>query len=733
MRQSTLLLVGLIFIASNLSGQPPAKPKAATFSINEKTLVAWVRLAKLTQHGGSALTVETPDGDFDGIVFGERETARWMAGSEFFHRTADHQAAWPAETSNPSTLIQIAVVYSEKTVRIYRDAQLYAEYQLRKNVAFDESMIVVMGLRHLEASDRACLVGEIEDARVYNRALDQTTISQLRRKEPNGPQPLGWWDFSTGFADDRMGRFPRGRLVGGARIERGRLILPGGLSYLVINAPLVPTRQTELWPRWHVSARPEEGVALPYDANGCIYWKGKYHLMYIFQDPKLPHGGHCWGHLSSTDLINWTYHPPAVVPAKGDPDVGIFSGNAFINKDGVPMLCWFGINAGVCAATAEDDDLIVWKKHPANPIVPIPKPGQPGHGRYTVWDPYLWWQDGKYWCLLGGNTLPNKKDTLYLLTSPDLVKWTPRHPFFEHADLTWTTEGEDCSCPDFFPLGNKHALLCISHKVGARLYLGKFDTQAEKFIPDQHIRFNWPGGHYFAPESLIDDRGRRIVWAWITDPRRMSTQRATGSGIQGLPRVLSLDENGNLLQRPVEELEALRMQSHTIAGHPLLDGKEIKLKATAGPSNELTLDFDINQALSVTAKVLCAQDSGEETSIRYEPVTKMLVVDVSRSTKRKDVKYSAGPLDGYGNTNHPVTKIEAPLVLLPQEPLRLHIFIDGPVLEIFANQRQCITLQVYPQSNQAHGISVGSEGGSAELLTGSCWELKAAQFRMPKH
>ena len=74
--------------------------------------------------------------------------------------------------------------------------------------------------------------------------------------------------------------------------------------------------------------------------------------MYIFQRAD---GGHCWGHLSSPDLINWTYHPTALEPRPGDPDRGIFSGNAFVNKNGVPMLCWFGIDAGVCVATAQDD------------------------------------------------------------------------------------------------------------------------------------------------------------------------------------------------------------------------------------------------------------------------------------------------------------------------------------------------------------------------------------------
>ena len=51
-----------------------------------------------------------------------------------------------------------------------------------------------------------------------------------------------------------------------------------------------------------------------------------------------------------------------------------------VDKDGTPWLCWFGIGAGVCIAKAADDDLIRWEKHPKNPIIPIPKAGQPGHG-----------------------------------------------------------------------------------------------------------------------------------------------------------------------------------------------------------------------------------------------------------------------------------------------------------------------------------------------------------------
>ena len=223
-------------------------------------------------------------------------------------------------------------------------------------------------------------------------------------------------------------------------------------------------RRSEAWPAYHITVLPEEGVAMPYDPNGCLYWKGRYHLMYIYQDPRRPQGGHCWGHLSSSDLLRWTFHPPALVPEPDDPDRGIFSGNAFINRDGVPMLCWFGIDAGVCVAAAEDEDLIRWKKSPDNPIIPIPKPGEPGHGVYTVWDPYLWLEGDTYYCLLGGNRLANGKDTLFLCKSDDMVRWQRLHPFYEHPDLTWTDREEDCSCPDFFQCSLFQSCPAVMHR-----------------------------------------------------------------------------------------------------------------------------------------------------------------------------------------------------------------------------------------------------------------------------
>ncbi|HUW59899.1 MAG TPA: glycoside hydrolase family 32 protein [Candidatus Bathyarchaeia archaeon] len=484
------------------------------------------------------------------------------------------------------------------------------------------------------------------------------------------------------------------------------------------------SRGAEWWPSWHVTALPDEGVGLPYDANGCIYWKGAYHLMYIFQDKE---GKHCWGHLSSTDLVNWTYHPTALQPNPGDADTGTFSGNAFLDKEGVPMLCWFGIDAGVCVATSQDDALIRWQKHPNNPIVPIPKEGQPAYGVYKVWDPYLWLEGDTYYCLLGGNSLPNGKDTLYLCKSPDLVTWTAVGPFYEHPDLSWTTDGEDCSCPDFFKLGDKHALLCISHKVGARVYVGRFD--GEKFYPEQHVRMNWPGGAFFAPESLLDGKGRRVFWAWVVDPRQMSTQRATGSGFQSMPRVLSLAEAGTVRIDPADELRTLRRAHREEGVVEVGADAEVALKNIRGSCAEMAFEIDPGGAAEAGVKVYCAPDGTEETGIWYDAKAKLLKIDMGKSTLRKDVRYGNGPLDGYGNNEKNLrTTVDAPFELRPGETLNLRVFVDGPMLEVFANGRQCVTQLIYPASRESVGVKVAAKGGKVVVKRAEMWEMAPATF-----
>jgi beta-fructofuranosidase len=57
------------------------------------------------------------------------------------------------------------------------------------------------------------------------------------------------------------------------------------------------------------------------------------------------------------------------------------------------------------------------------------------------------------------------------------------------------------------------------------------------------------------------------------------------------------------------------------------------------------------------------------------------------------------------------------------EPLDLRVFVDGSVIEVFANERHCLTSRVYPTDEDATGITLGAVGGRVEIPTLDAWEL----------
>ena len=418
-----------------------------------------------------------------------------------------------------------------------------------------------------------------------------------------------------------------------------------------------------------------------------------------------------------------------MAPAPGDPDVGIFSGCALVNKQGVPTIVYHGVGAGTCVATACDDDLTEWTKSPHNPVIPEPKEGDPEYGVYRVHDPHTWLEGDTYYTILNGLVTPGKVwDTAYLFKSPDLIHWQYLHPFYT-ANPEWTGEDEDCACPDFFPLGDRHMLLCISHTRGARYYLGRHEN--ETFHPEKHHRMNWPGGTCFAPESLLDDRGRRIFWAWACEARTRAAQDAAGwSGVMTLPRVLSLGDDGRLHIAPADELACLRLNHRRQENISLGSDEERVLDNVAGSALEIAIDVQPHDTGRVGLKVACSPDGAEQTVITYDPTEQTLAIDTSQSTLDDQFRcpfpspHAAAAATMRGLQD--IRKQVAPLALAPGEPLRLRVFLDKSILEVFANQRQCVTQRIYPTRADSVSVAVFCHDAPATILSLDAWDMAAA-------
>jgi len=374
-----------------------------------------------------------------------------------------------------------------------------------------------------------------------------------------------------------------------------------------------------------------------------------------------------------------------------------------------------------------------WQKLEANPVIKSTEWGitevEDADGKPLIYgsaDPSnIWRKGGKYYMLTGNLPVLNKVgrkpgappeqqgDRLYLFESEDLASWEYRGVFYER-DPEWTAPDEDNMCPSFLPLpsspggaepSGKHLLLFISHNRGCQYYVGDYDVKSDRFMPTSHGRMTWVDNTYFAPEALVDDRGRQIMWAWLTDNPGGEPEKGW-SGVFGLPRSLWLGEDGTLRMRPVEELAMLRCREQTWSDVTLADGETKPLDAVVGDSCELELTIDPATARQCGVKVRASPGGEEETLLYYDAAAKKLVFDSTRS----------------GVDGRRVVE-QAPLELNDGEPLVLRVFVDKSVVEVYANDRQAICRRVYPSRDDSLGVVLFAVGGEAKFASVKAWEM----------
>lgn len=662
----------------------------------EKTLVVWAAPSNLSQRGGSALTIQSGD-RFDAIVLGERLRSKWMPGSNHYNRTAANQINWPSETADADTLVQIAIVYTLERIRMYRNGKPYADYPAENiDLLGVDNHIAVFGLRHVGAVSGTNFNGSIEDARIYDTAL---TVDQIKSLEPNVAsdiKPLAWWDFEDGKMTDKAGRFTHMVARDGAKVEDGRLMLDGA-AFLVAarsqqdaeqasaavspRAPTPPYKpETPVWPEnppanwltFHL-AHPGPGPAVPGDPNCILDIDGRIHLHYIYRNAY----GFSFAHVSSDDMVYWDWHPTVLTPPTTGH--GMFSGTGFFTKDGRRAIVYHGEGSGRnWIQFAENDQLNAWSE----PLAIIPKKPDGSEPEMRHWDPDLWIRGDKYYALSGGRN-PQ------LMRSDDLKSWLHLGDVLheEYPSDLGVPRDEDISCANFFRIGDKWMLLCISHGLGCRYYLGDFKD--EKYLPESHAMMSWGGNQFFAPESVLTADGRRIMWAWIMNLPTAPT------GVQSLPRELELPDDGVLRIRPLRELTKLRHAEKSWSNIEIADGSEFALDGLTGDAVELEITFAAPVPENVGLHVLGDAQGNDAMTI----------------------------LAGSGRDGVKVGHPDAPFKLADGEDLTLRVFIDKNLVEVFANDRQAVVHahKIRPNPN----IRLFTTGGNATVKSVKTWKLRS--------
>lgn len=436
------------------------------------------------------------------------------------------------------------------------------------------------------------------------------------------------------------------------------------------------------------------------DPNGLIQWKGRYHLFYQHN----PNGAHSaqkhWGHAVGDDLVHWTHLPIALAPMPGGPDRdGCYTGCA-VDNDGTPTFVYTGVwPEAQCIATSSDD-LITWRRHAGNPVIGSPPEGMDVTG---FRDPYVW-REGDLWYAVIGSGIRGVGGTALLYRSSDLIHWEYVQPICVGDEAK---TGRMWECPNLFPLGEKHVLIVSSVPLRRALYFVgeyadcKFSTEVEGLVD--------LGGCFYAPQVLIDDRGRRIMWGWLRESRSEEAQQAAGwAGVMSLPRILSISAEGRLTSQPAPELSVLRGAHCRFSRTEVEPGSHF-VPDVRGDCLEILATFMPGDAEAVGLKVRCSPHEEEHTLIVHERGADRLILERSRSSASPDVRRDPeeGPLR------------------LGKDPLTLRVFLDKSVVEVFANHQTCLTSRVYPTREDSVGLALYARGGRGELVSLDIWEMKS--------
>ncbi|HEX8677988.1 MAG TPA: glycoside hydrolase family 32 protein [Segetibacter sp.] len=479
------------------------------------------------------------------------------------------------------------------------------------------------------------------------------------------------------------------------------------------------------------------------DPNGLCYWKGNWHLFYQAYPPEDTRQH--WGHAISKDLIHWRDLPYAIYP---NPERAVFSGSALAEENRV-IAMYHGTAVGNMVAVSNDPLLLNWEKVTGKAVIPsrsttgFPLP-------YSVFDPSIWKKDSIYYALSAGKTPtgPGGRPVRanYLFRSKDLAHWEYMHEFVK--DDRFTLIGDDGACPYFWPIGDRYIMNFFSHMSGGQYLLGDYDKQNDKFIVTSGGKFNHgavsPSGVH-APSAAPDGKGGVIV-IFNMNPGRPSEG---WNQIMTLPRRLTLISKDELGQEPAGEISSLRYNVKHVGSMKLPANKEIVLNAVNGNAMEISAEIDPKNAQLVELNVLRSPNKEEYTRIilfKEKGFSKGLEYKAGAETalmpadlvnlftgepakpRTPNIQASLITIESSYSSTLPDARLRAPetapFTLNPRESVKLRIFIDKSVVEVFVNGKQCVAMRVYPGREDSRGVSIRSQGQDAELKSLDAWQMK---------
>ncbi len=441
-------------------------------------------------------------------------------------------------------------------------------------------------------------------------------------------------------------------------------------------------KQVEQCP-WRQSFHIQPPTGLLNDPNGFSYYQGEYHLFYQWFPLGTDHGMKYWYHLKSKDLATWISAGIGITPGDHFDSHGAYSGSA-LEHEGKLYMMYTGNTRDEnwirhpyqCMAVMDESGHITKWEHPVIDHVPE---GYTDHFR----DPKLWKDGDSFYCVIGAQRT-NSTGCVVLYRSTDLHTWQ-----FEGELRTGLESfGYMWECPDYFELNGAGVLVFSpqglepsgdeNHNIYQSGYvIGKLLDAETRTLEHGAFHELDRGFDFYAPQTMIDPQGRRIMVAWMGLPDiEYPTDPNGWAHCLTLPRELTLHE-GKLLQRPIPELTTLRRNREDRVADTL-SSESKTYEGFKGTAYELICEVDLLDANAFGIEFRASET--QKTVIKYNAVSRKLVLDRSQSGESVANEYG-----------------EVRQCVWDKDHLKLHLFVDTSSVEIFVNDgEEVFTSRIFP-------------------------------------
>jgi beta-fructofuranosidase len=206
-----------------------------------------------------------------------------------------------------------------------------------------------------------------------------------------------------------------------------------------------------------------------------------------------------------------------------------------------------------------------------------------------------------------------------------------------------------------------------------------------------------------------------------------------------LAQQLTLGPDSQLQIEPVAAVASLRGTHQHLGETRLPANEDVVLEAIKGDTLELELEIDPQLSRWVQLNVLRSPDAAEQTSITFYNHDRKLsiwydtkaVVCLDGSRSSTDPEVWLRPPESVVLDRGSRDWATAPTATTPGQPVKLRVFVDRSVVEIFVNGRFYLAMRVYPARSDSVGVSLRAQGQDAVLRNLDAWQMKSINPRTP--